>query len=548
MKKIYFLFLLFQIGFAQSQLTETQKLATTCKVWGFLKYYHPKVAHGDYNWDNQLFEILPKIEQAKNEEEFSLVIENWVDALGEIKKITPIIALKEVVYFDKNFDLSWINKNKLFSKKLSEKLKFIEDNRFQGNQYFVAQHDDGNIFTTNENYANYQFNDKHTQILTLFMYWNIIEYFFPYKYLMDQKWDITLEKILPLFIEAKNESEFYTAMQKIIVKLNDGHASFDVENFSDDNHFFLPDRYKIIDEKLIVTEILNEDLAKKNDVKTGDIITKVNDKTIKQIILENKDFICGSNEVAYLNNLVKSPLLNKETILKFEFSKDGRNLVKTINDYYTNYSTYYKNRFIKGIKKEKFKILDNNIGYVDMGILTVKNVPEMIEKLSTTKAIIFDMRNYPKETYEAISNFLNAEKKAFVIYTIPDLKYPGRFQWTEPQFTGSENKNNYKGKVVMLLNEESMSQPEWTAMCFQTAGNTTIIGSQTAGADGNVTDILIKDISTRISGLGVYYPDKRETQRIGIIPDIEVKQTIKGIQEGKDEILDRALQYIKTGK
>jgi hypothetical protein len=32
------------------------------------------------------------------------------------------------------------------------------------------------------------------------------------------------------------------------------------------------------------------------------------------------------------------------------------------------------------------------------------------------------------------------------------------------------------------------------------------------------------------------------------VPDIEVKPTILGIQQGKDEVLERALQFIKTGK
>ena len=47
-----------------------------------------------------------------------------------------------------------------------------------------------------------------------------------------------------------------------------------------------------------------------------------------------------------------------------------------------------------------------------------------------------------------------------------------------------------------------------------------------------------------ISGLGVFYPDKRPTQRVGIIPDIEVKPTIAGIQAGRDELLERALREI----
>jgi hypothetical protein len=51
MKKITSIVLLIisQTLFAQSQLTETQKLAATCKIWGYLKYYHPKVADGSKN-------------------------------------------------------------------------------------------------------------------------------------------------------------------------------------------------------------------------------------------------------------------------------------------------------------------------------------------------------------------------------------------------------------------------------------------------------------------------------------------------------------------
>ena len=139
MKKITLLFLLFlsQIIFG-AKITETEKLAATCKVWGFLKYYHPQVASGAFNWDNQLLNLLPKIDKAQTKEEFSLVLENWIYDLGVIKEIAPIAPLKDVEYFDKNFDLNWFNNNKVFSKKLSRKLKFIEENRFQGEHYYLG--------------------------------------------------------------------------------------------------------------------------------------------------------------------------------------------------------------------------------------------------------------------------------------------------------------------------------------------------------------------------------------------------------------------------
>lgn len=549
MKKyiLFFLIIISQTVFSQTKFTETQKLTATCKVWGFLKYYHPKVAHGDFNWDKQLFEVLPKIEQAKTKEEFSIVIENWVDSLGEVKEIAPIIQPKEIEYFDKNFNLSWIDNNKLFSKKLSKKLKFIENNRFQGEQHYVEAERAGNISIKNENYAEYQFNDKKERILALFMYWNLMEYFFPYKYVTDKKWDTTLEEMLPVFIEAKNPDDFYIAMQKLTVRLNDSHVVF--YKYGKKRHF-LPIICKIIDEKMVVTEILDDYLSKTDDVKVGDVITKVNDKTIKDIILDYRDLIPASNEAYYLSKLVEPTLSGYSDNIKLEFLKGEKYETKTINRVDYNLNRFeLKNVSKVRFKKEKFKILENNIGYVNMGEITVKYIPEMIEKLKSTKAIVFDMRNYPNETFREISKFLNAKEKTFAIYTHPDLSYPGKFKWAKGTSSGSENKNNYKGKVVVLLNEESASQSEWTAMCFQTAGNTTIIGSQTAGADGNVSNIdYMKAFHSSFSGIGVFYPSKKETQRIGIIPDIEVKPTIKGIQEGKDEILDRALKFIETGK
>jgi C-terminal processing protease CtpA/Prc len=50
-----------------------------------------------------------------------------------------------------------------------------------------------------------------------------------------------------------------------------------------------------------------------------------------------------------------------------------------------------------------------------------------------------------------------------------------------------------------------------------------------------------------MSSVGIYYPDGRETQRIGIVPDIEVKPTIQGIRVGRDELLEKAIEIIKNG-
>ncbi|MDR1339525.1 MAG: hypothetical protein LBK58_05695 [Prevotellaceae bacterium] len=49
----------------------------------------------------------------------------------------------------------------------------------------------------------------------------------------------------------------------------------------------------------------------------------------------------------------------------------------------------------------------------------------------------------------------------------------------------------YREKLVIIVNEVSQSQAEYTAMAFRAGDNTTIIGSTTAGADGNVSQIFL---------------------------------------------------------
>ncbi|OXG09359.1 C-terminal processing protease CtpA/Prc [Flavobacterium araucananum] len=548
MKKITFFFLIVftQTIFGFTKITETEKLTATCKVWGFLKYYHPKVANGEVNWDNELLEILPKIEKTQTKEEFSLVLENWIDDLGPVKEIAPIIIPKEVEFFDKNFDLNWIKSNKLFSKKLSKKLKFIEENRFQINQEFEPGFD---ALKSIKNYFDLDYTNKGSRILMLFAYWNLIEYYFPYKYVMDQKWDLSLEQSLPAVAAAKSEADFYIAIKKLTSKLNDSHVETPIYGtvFGPKKFNYFPAKGKIIEEKLVVTEILGDSLAAADNIKVGDAITKINGKTIKELIQENRDFICASNEVTFLDKVTVPILKNYSENVEVEFLKEGKYETKSM--IWSNYHDSHRNEFKKGAikKKEKFKLLEGNIGYVDMGIIKQKNIPDMIAALKSTQAIVFDMRNYPQNTWEEISNFLNSHEETFCIYTMPYPNYPGRYLWTRDKKCGFENKDNYKGKVIVLLNEESLSQAEWTAMCFKTAGNTTIIGSQTAGSDGNVMELDFKGFHTRYTGIGVFYPDRRETQRIGIVPDIEVKPTIKGIQEGRDEVLDRAILFIEKG-
>ena len=61
-------------------------LKTLGLVWGFVKYYHPKIASGDVNWDYELFRVLPLVLEARDHAERDKVLAEWIKKLGGVKK------------------------------------------------------------------------------------------------------------------------------------------------------------------------------------------------------------------------------------------------------------------------------------------------------------------------------------------------------------------------------------------------------------------------------------------------------------------------------
>ncbi|SDL20601.1 S41 family peptidase [Kriegella aquimaris] len=529
---------------AQNELTEIEKLAATAKIWGFLKYHHPQVAEGNYNWDEQLFETLPKVNSATNMEQLSQVYLNWIESLGEVKPCRKCKPKNDVQYFDKNFDLNWLNNDQLFTTQLSEKLKYIEDNRHQGKKQYVAYYSNKlkiADFTNELDYKGFDWQNENLRLLSLFRYWNMIEYFFPYKYQTDMYWGDVLNKMIPKFLNPKSETDFHLNMVELAASIDDSHVRFDTQKtYRYFGHYYLPVKFKLIDNKAIVTGMYNDSLARINDLKIGDIITKANDKTIETIFQEEEKYIMGSNTARKRLNASYYILNGPTDSLKIEVIRDGTTATKSIKRYlYRDFNYKAKE------ESEKYKVLEGNIGYVDIGKVELKEVPKVMEALKNTTALIFDIRKSTGITPYYFANYITSQSRDFYKVIEPDLDYPGRFIWTKTYQSGTNGKLKYTGKVILLVDENCQSQREFTAMCLQTGDNVTTIGSQTSGADGNVLLFnMVGGFKTQISGIGIFYPDGTETQRKGVKIDIKVKPTIEGLSAGKDEILERAIEFV----
>jgi carboxyl-terminal processing protease len=543
MKKYFFvLLLILQNVIAQDELSETEKFATTVKVWGFLKYYHPNVSEGKFNWDKQFIDILPKVQGVKSIEDLSKVYLEWINSLGNIKETTINEKVLNKAIFNKNFNLSWTQDTTIFSKELCEKLKFVEENRNQKSNFYVKKTKNGNIEIINENkYKNYEYPEKDYRLLSLSRYWNTIEYFFPYKYLMDQKWDVVLSEMIPKFLNSKDATEYQLNLLETVVKIDDSHANLYSNKIHD--YFgkkYIPAFFNLIENKVVITGYYNDSLAKINDIRIGDILEEIEGKDVLSILQLREKYVHGSNKNTKAINYDFFAFNGSTDSINITIKRDSNKVInKKIGRYLENVFKLDLNS-----NQVKYKLLENNIGYINMATISFDDVEKMMDYLESSNGLIIDLRNYPKCGPFLIARRLIKQEKEFAKLIEPDLSYPGKFIWTKPVTIKPLKNKFYNGKVVILVNEETQSMAEYSAMLFQTGDNVTTIGSQTAGADGDISKIEFFGFTTFMSGIGIFYPDETETQRKGIKINMYVKPSIKGIQEQKDEVLEQAIEFL----
>jgi C-terminal processing protease CtpA/Prc len=336
-------------------------------------------------------------------------------------------------------------------------------------------------------------------------------------------------------------------MLELIARIHDTHANIWGDNKVLNAYWgknYPAFETNFIEEQAVVTDFYDDELAKKSNIQIGDVIMKINDKEVSDIVKERIKFYPASNYPTKLRDIGPELLRSNDSIQNITYKRNNQIYTQKIKLFPTSIVNIYK-------KYDRidtsFYFIDKDIAYINNGSIKRKELPEIFKKIQNAKALIIDDRNYPSEfVLFVLSRHLQPKSTPFVKFSKGSIKTPGLFVYTDYTKSGINNSDYFKGKVIILVNETTQSSAEYHAMAYRTAPNATVIGSTTAGADGNVSSIRLPGgISTMISGIGVYYPDGRETQRIGIVPDIEVKPTIEGIKNGKDEVLEKAIEFIR---
>jgi len=201
----------------------------------------------------------------------------------------------------------------------------------------------------------------------------------------------------------------------------------------------------------------------------------------------------------------------------------------------------------------KYKLLDNNIGYIYYGSFSSGigegNINQVLDRFALCDGIILDVRDngggLMSNSDRLASHFFN--QKTLVGY-MRHKTGKGHDDFSKPYeiYVEPTNGVKYQKKVVILTNRRCYSAANDFVNAMRYAPNATIVGDKTGGGSGlPFSSELPNGWSIRFSASPIMDADMNQLE-FGIDPDIKIDMTEADMDKGIDTLIEKGKEIIKS--
>lgn len=527
------------------EIQKYEQLYYLCKVWGYLYYYHPLSENGIRLREDILRTHIDAILASPSTKTDTTVIHSLVVSLMKDFGVPPAPPQLPTNWWNNNgmipnTDFHWL-RDSVFDEVTRRKLETVPLVWLPLQSISFIKKDTSGMATIYFKPVLMNTVIRKTEsLMALFIFWNAFNYFSPHKKLVSKNWDSVLVEYIPQFLRVTTNAEYVRLMMKLSAQLNDSHvyiSSPDIPSVL--GKFIIPLRFALLDSQVVVQESLCCDSLKLK----GWVVKEINGTPIDTLLARNVPFVSASNGEVLKRGLARLLRFSHKQEASFVFS-DGIESKRVVIE-----CTPQPSSIAQQPRQQKsfYRLLETSdkdtIVYVDMGVLQNRDVPTVFQLLAGKRGAIFDLRSYPNGTLlNLMQRFANP--RPYMAISLMEQQYPGYN--SKPQVLICGRRQEYFGKIVVLVNEYTQSQGESTVQALRTIPGMKIVGSQTAGANGEVMKVVLPMNATiYFTHNAVFDTEMKSMQGVGIIPDVEVKPTIAGIRAGRDEVLEKGIEVLR---
>ncbi|HEX2218643.1 MAG TPA: S41 family peptidase [Gemmatimonadales bacterium] len=394
--------------------------------------------------------------------------------------------------------------------------------------------------------------ERGRRVIAAYRVRNIVRYFFPYSSLTGEDWSAVLRGSIPKLLAARDSLQYALTVAELITHFHDSHVGLSGGGWS----AFVtgaraPLGVRILNGEAVVVGFTGDSVGRATGLRVGDVVLAVDGEPVTARAARLARHFSSSTPQSR-NNKVGNALLGvgpRGSTVRLKV-RDSTGMERQVVVERTSEDRWQPAR--ERQDRPVVQRIAEGVGYVDLARLGVEQVDSAFTALADTRAIIFDMRGYPRGTAWSIAPRL-ARSDSIVharawtrIATSPDTMAAAVLD-TRVRLPPREGARPYRGRTVMLIDERAQSQAEYTGMMLRAANGTLFVGTPTSGANGDITDFRLPgNLVVSFSGTGSEFPDGTRLQRRGLIPDVYVAPTPEGLRAGRDEVLERALDLLTT--
>jgi len=328
--------------------------------------------------------------------------------------------------------------------------------------------------------------------------------------------------------EIKSDEDAYVAISTMLSSLNDPYTRFlNPEEFADENSsikatlFGIGIQIGIREDKLVVIAPIEETPAAKAGLLANDEILQINGKSTKGIsVKEAADQIRGEQGTAVKLLIKRGKEEKLYTIIRDKIT------VKAVS-----------------IKEPKTANIDKNIGYIRLNSFISSSASAELRAAlkaeSTKDGYILDIRSNPGGLLTnaiAISDMFLDD--GVIVSTVDRDGYKETQKASKGVLTDKP--------LVIMIDEGSASASEILSGALKDNGRAVLVGTKSFGKG------LVQEINKLPGGSGVNIttqkyltPNGTDINKVGICPDVEVKNTPENIKKNHDEQIEKAQDVLK---
>lgn len=372
------------------------------------------------------------------------------------------------------------------------------------------------------------------------VFWNVFRHFWPYQDVVSMNWNALLDAATAAAAAERSVDDHLATLQKLSVGLPDGHISIDCPGASE--HGYPPFTVNLVESQVIVTHSMDPAIQR------GDVVVLVDGRAAAQWLATEGGHVSGSPQWRVVVALQRFAQGARGSRLAVRLRRDASEVdvsVARVDEPVDDKPLH-----------SAIERLEDGTYYVDISRVAMEDIDAVVDRLATAPGVIFDMRGYPRHNHQVLSYLLTRPDTLAGWESIPLIIRPDSASapagwedtstWNVPRL--SVRQPHIGGRVAFLIGPGAISSAETFMALAEHYRLGEIVGSSTAGTNGDVARITLPTGCTAwFTGRRMTRPDGGRHHLIGIQPTIPASRSIAGVRAGRDEVLEKALVYVRTG-